>query len=128
MFENCEKLKDINFNNDTLTNNLIDMNSMFFNCRNLEKINTQILKINKVTNLSYAFVNCNKIQNLDLSNFITENAKELSGIFLGYNSKEIDVSHFDTSKVTKMDNMFNKCINLEEIDISNFNFIKYNYS
>ena len=87
MLENCEKLKDINFNNDTLTNNLIDMNSMFFNCRNLEKINTQILKINKVTNLSYAFANRNKIQNLDLSNFITENAKELNGIFLGYNSK-----------------------------------------
>ncbi len=42
----------------------------------------------------------------------------------------IDLSNFDTSKVTNMDYMFNGCRSLISIDISNFNMsncISYNY-
>ena len=35
--------------------------------------------------------------------------------------KELDVTHFDTSKVTDMTAMFYECSNLEEVDVSIFN-------
>ena len=38
MFENCINLEEIRFNNNTLTRNLEDMNSMFRNCNRLKKL------------------------------------------------------------------------------------------
>ena len=35
--------------------------------------------------------------------------------------KEIDVSNFDTSKVTDMSKMFYKCESLKELNLANFN-------
>lgn len=40
-----------------------------------------------------------------------------------FNLSEIDVSHFDTSKVTSMTRMF-YWTNITELDLSNFNFDK----
>ena len=122
MFQDCINLKEIKFNNNTITNNLEDMNSMFYGCNSLEYINANIFKVNKVTNLSYTFANCNNLKELNLSNFIIENVKELSGTFMNCLSLEtIDLTHYDTSKVTKMENMFNNCRSLKKLDISNFN-------
>ena len=42
MFQDCINLIEIKFKNDTLTNNLEDMNSMFKECNSLEEINTNI--------------------------------------------------------------------------------------
>jgi len=36
---------------------------------------------------------------------------------------ELDVSHFNTTNVTNMSNMFYKCINLNTIDISGEHFV-----
>ena len=38
-----------------------------------------------------------------------------------YNIIELDLSNFDTSKVTTMGAMFGNCKNLTELDVSNFN-------
>ena len=35
--------------------------------------------------------------------------------------KQLDVSHFDTSKVTNMRDMFSGCESLQQLDVSNFN-------
>ena len=37
--------------------------------------------------------------------------------------KEIDLSNFETTKVTYMNHMFNECTSLKEVNISNFDFI-----
>ena len=42
-------------------------------------------------------------------------------MFFGCNSlKSLNLSHFDTSKVTSFENMFGWCKALETLDISNF--------
>ena len=47
---------------------------------------------------------------------------ELSGTFFDcYSLKKLNLSNFNTSKVTKMDFMFYECDTLTSLDISNFN-------
>ena len=48
MFYGCDKLKEIIFNDNTITKNLEDMESMFTFCGSLEYINTKIFKENKL--------------------------------------------------------------------------------
>ena len=55
MFANCHNLKEIIFNNNTLTKNLETMELMFSNCQSLEYINTKIFRENKLTNLNDVF-------------------------------------------------------------------------
>ena len=81
MFEGCLRLIEIYFNNDTLTENLLDMNSMFSGCESLKYINTKIFKVDKVTNLSYTFDGCEELQELNLSNFEAKSVLDLRSAF-----------------------------------------------
>lgn len=70
-------------------------NSMFFECTELTKINNiHNLHTENVENMMWMFGRCKKI-------------------------KEIDVTGFDTSKVTAMENMFSNCEKLETKYVSN---------
>ena len=55
MFAFCFNLKEINFNNNTITKNLEFMIAMFLDCESLENINTRIFRENKITNLNFVF-------------------------------------------------------------------------
>ena len=80
MFGNCLDLKEIKFNNNTTTKNLVNMSHMFRDCVSLEYIDTTIFKENQVTDLSSAFENCYSLKEIDLSYFsggILKNLKKL---------------------------------------------------
>ena len=58
---------------------------------------------------------------VDLSNFDTSKVTTMSSMFYGCSSlKSLDLSNFDTSKVTTMYAMFFGCSSLKLIDLSNF--------
>ena len=83
MFSNCSKLVNIDISNfDTI--NVINMNSIFNKCFELEKI-TGLKKLNtkNVTNMEYMFDFCVKLKNIDLSSFDTSNVTDLSCMFTG---------------------------------------------
>jgi surface protein len=68
------------------------------------------------------FNKCSDLNNLDVSNFNTENVTAMCGMFNKCsNLTNIDVSKFDTENITDMSFMFNECYNLINLDISNFN-------
>ena len=46
--------------------------------------------------------------------------KSMRGLFYGYKGKQLDLSNFDTSKVTDMSEMFRCCEKLTSLDLSNF--------
>ena len=52
MFYDNSYLKNIKFNNSTITNNLQKMNHMFSGCKSLEYINTEIFNTIKVISLN----------------------------------------------------------------------------
>ncbi|MGN0798329.1 MAG: BspA family leucine-rich repeat surface protein [Christensenellales bacterium] len=62
------------------------------------------------------------LTNLDLSNFDTSKVTDMSGMFNGCSSlTSLDVSNFDTSKVTTMARMFYGCSSLTSLNLGNFN-------
>ena len=78
--------------------NVKSMNSMFYECFNLETLDLFKFNTSRVTDMCYMFENCYKLQTLDLSSF-------------------------DTSNVQKMFGMFKTCPKLQTLDLSNF-FLK----
>ena len=74
---------------------------------------------------SYIFSEYRSLTTLDLSNFDTSKVTNMSGMFKGCrNLTNLDLSSFNTSNVTDMSRMFNLCYGLTNLDLSNFDTSK----
>ena len=85
MFDRCEKLKEIKGINTFITIKVVEMNSMFRNCNQLEYLDLSKLNTSNVTEIIYMFSGCHQL-------------KEIKGI-----------NNFNTEKVIKMDGLFQDC-------------------
>ena len=74
------------------------------------------------SNSSYIFANFSELRIINnLNSLNTSNVTDMSWMFLGCSSlTNLDVSNFDTSKVTDMQYMFAGCMSLKVLDLSNF--------
>lgn len=70
--------------------------------------------------MSAMFLFCNNLKGLDISHFDTSNVTDMSSMFGCESLEELDVSHFDTSNVTDMNGMFAGCSSLRRLDVSHF--------
>jgi len=76
----------------------------------------------KMKNCCQMFHGCYNIINLDLSNFNTEKVTDMKYMFSGcYNLENINLIAFNTENVTNMSYMFYECRKLKNIDLSTFN-------
>ena len=68
------------------------------------------------------FQKCNELEYLDLSNFDTSSVTDMGFMFNKcHKLKEIKgINNFNTFNVTNMKAMFNECNELEYLDLSNF--------
>ena len=74
------------------------------------------------TDTSCMFSYCLSLTALDLSNFNTSKVTNMSRMFNNCSSlTNLDLSNFDTSKVTRTSGMFSGCSSLTNLDLSNFN-------
>ena len=81
---------------------------------NKDEIKIKLKGINKVTNMSYMFSDCNTLSSLpDISKWDTSKVTDMSYMFSDCNSLSSlpDISKWDTSKVTYMNSMFSNCKN-----------------
>ena len=70
---------------------------------------------------SYLFSGCPALTNLDLSGFDTSKVTDMSNMFSGCKHlTNLDLSGFDTSNVTNMSSMFSYCENVTSLDLSGF--------
>jgi surface protein len=70
---------------------------------------------------------CSNLVSINLSNFITTNAEDMSYLFSDCKVlSNLDISSFNTMNVIKMEFMFNNCKNLISLNLSNFNISKAN--
>ena len=74
----------------------------------------------KIRNGYRMFYECYSLKELDVSGFDTSKVTNMSEMFCSCSLKELDVSGFDTSKVTNMSKMFMCCGSLTELDVSGF--------
>jgi len=67
------------------------------------------------------FSGCNELKSLDLSNFDTSLVTNMNNMFYGCSLLEsLDISKFDTSLVTDMTSMFEQCSKLGYINMNDF--------
>ena len=68
------------------------------------------------------------IKDLDISNFDTSKVTQMSGMFFGMSSlTSLDLSNFNTSKVWDMDGMFRGMSSLTSLNLSNFDTSRVAY-
>ncbi len=78
------------------------------------------LKTSSETSMQGMFAGCGSLTSLDLSNFDTSKVSDMSSMFGGSALTSLDLSKLNTSNVTKMTSMFEKCNNMTSLDLSNF--------
>lgn len=72
--------------------------------------------------MSGMFSGCSNLTNLDVSKFNTSKVTDMSSMFRECSGlTSINLNNFCTQNVTSMVRMFSKCYNLESIDMSTFN-------
>ena len=121
-FLNCLNIISINLSNLD-TSNLTNMAHMFDGCKNLEEIKgLDKLNTSKVNDMRCMFSLCEKLKYLDLTNFDTSNVINMSFMFNGcLKLKEIKgLNKFNTKKVTDMNQIFTRCFELENLDLTSF--------
>lgn len=121
LFCGYTNLKKIIFESNFDTQNVNDMRGMFYNCKQLEKLDVSNFDTKNVSDMSSMFQNCEQLKELDVSNFDTQNVSDMSLMFLGCKQlKKLDVSNFNTQNVSDMRSMFENCKQLKKLDVSKF--------
>jgi surface protein len=128
------------------TSLLTSIDNFFYNCSDLRICDVSNWDTSKVTNMSYAFSLCKTLEHIDVSNWDTSKVTSFTSIFYGCNAlselntsnwvviandirsmfygctnlESVDVSKFDTSKMTSLNTVFINCHNLKIIDVKNW--------
>lgn len=103
---------------------LLSIGSSLTSIEGLEKLNTS-----NVENMSSMFISDSNLTSVDLSNFNTSKVTDMSYMFFGTGMTEINLDSFDLSKVTTFYSMFQSSsatvINLSNKDLSSATNFSY---
>lgn len=120
MFQDCKALTELNLDNFN-TAKVTQMESMFAYCTSLKELDVSSFDMSNVTNAYRVFYYCEGLTNLKLGTFDTSGGAEekkvsMLAMFCGCKELlEVDISKFNTSKVTNMGDMFRNCFKLTKI-------------
>mgnify|MGYP000251266026 CR=1 FL=1 len=106
-----------------LCNKATKMSSMFANITNYNTpLDISLLKTSSCVDMSGMFQYCNgsAFYNLDLSSFDTSKVTNMGSMFYSSAIQTPNLSNFETSKVTSMNSMFSSCNGITSLDLSNF--------
>ena len=115
------KQLDDNYELYIISNNMINLpincHRLFADFTNVKNIDFSNISTECVEDTSSMFVNCSNLEIIDgLNNFSTNNLKYTFGMFNKcYQLQKLDLSNWNTSKLKNMLNMFAECFNLAEI-------------
>ena len=80
---------------------------------------------NKINNCIYMFTDCTDILEVDLSEFDSSEVTQINNMFRGCTSLiSVNFDNFDTSQVSYMGAFFYQCSSLTSVNLSNFNISK----
>ena len=117
------ELPDLVYLNDILTT--IDNSGNIFIDKNNLSNNLTMIWYNPIENCEKLFQSVSSVTEIDLSNFDTSKVTTMRSMFDNcINVKYINFTNVITSSVTDMTNMFSGCSSLTSIDFSNFNTSK----
>ena len=103
------------------TSDVTDMSYMFNECIKLQSLDLSNFDTSKVTSMNGMFNNCYALTGLDVKNFDTREVTNMRSMFRSCKViGSLDLSSFDTNSVTTMESMFEGCYALKKLNISNF--------
>ena len=82
------------------------------------------LVTDNVTDMSDMFHGCHQLTSLDLSHFNTSKVTNMSKMFINCGLSSLDLSHFTTDNVKYMNSMFHGCELLTSLNLNSFNVSK----
>ncbi len=106
----------------TLSRSAVGMFSSFTNVTAIEFNNN--IDTSQVTDMSDMFLGCWNLRSIDLTCFNTSKVTSMSSMFGSTSIEQLDVSIFDTANVISLAGMFANCEKLQYLDLSNFNTTK----
>ena len=109
-------------NNVTMrwNSNITNCNCMFSDLSNIISIDFSNFDTSQVENMLYMFNECHSLTSLDLTNFNTEKVTDMYRMFFGCINLEKVKHNFKIPLVTDLTSMFDLCMSLSSIDLSNF--------
>ena len=84
------------------TSNVIDMSYMFQDLQKVTTLDLSAFDTTQVTNFAWMFGNVRSLRELNISTFRTPNALNMQSMFRETLITELDLSNFDTRKVTNL--------------------------
>ena len=126
-YEQRENIERVVFDESFASCTTIESTAYWFDeCKNLTTIiDLSNLNTENVTDMEYMFYDCSGLTSLDVSGFNTENVTDMGNMFYGCSAlTKLDVSEFNTSKVDNMAWMFANCSGLTSLDLNSFNTAK----
>lgn len=125
MFYECQKLTSLDVSNWN-TSNVTNMFCTFYGCYSVENLDVSKWNTSNVTNMQAMFSMCKKIRTLDLSNFDTSKVTDMAAMF--HDTKNLveikGLSNFDVSNVIAMNMLFQNATSIVDIDLSKWNTSK----
>lgn len=104
------------------TSEVTSMSNAFYRCEKLVNIDLSNFNTAKVTDMSNMFYGCSSLFQPNLSSFVTSRVQNFSCMFYNcFDAIQIDVSGFDTRSATDLSYMFYGCASLPSVDVSGFN-------
>ena len=121
LFYGCTNLKSINLLNFD-TSSAQDFECLFYQCHNLVSLDLTNFDTSSLTNMGFMFYKCYSLKTIKFPEMInTYNLESMRSMFNDCNSLIfINLTSFDTSKVTDMRYLFYNCHSLKYLDIPNF--------
>ena len=115
-FYGLQNLKTITGIENLNTENVTDMQSMFYHCESLTALDLSHFDTSNVFYMQSMFTGCAGLTSLDVSKFNNSKVMYMDWMFMGCNSlTSLDLSNFDTQNVAIMRDMFRSCSSLTTI-------------
>ena len=121
MFYKCEKLKRIKFG-DIDTSNVIYFTETFKYCSSLEELDISMFDMSSAKVIKYMFASCFRLRKIKLCDMSTDTLQNMIGAFeYCVSLKEVNTEVIRGTNVTMCGYMFYGCLEIESIDLRNFN-------
>ena len=120
MFENCNKIRDVNLGDFSISN-VKNMKKMFSGCISIRSLNLSHFNVESVENMEYMFSFCDSLEYIDLPKLNFPKLEKIEGMFLDcFSLISINLSNFEANILQNAKNMFRNCYSLKYIDLSDF--------
>ena len=123
LFFEFKKLKYVDISNFDI-GNVKRLDNMFYECSSLTNVKLPDSIANNLMSMSFMFFNCKSLTSIHFSksmNYSTVKLINFQSMFSGCTSLEsVNFSYLETINIQNTNGMFNNCTSLTSLDLSNF--------